>query len=291
MTYKAIYLTFSVAVLGLNITAAQAQNDYPPLEICGNKAQGGIMRGHIDNAYKIYQNEKEISVSEAGDFLLAFGRDEAYQQSVRISYNIPEEDYPSDSYTFSITPTKWDIQKINGVAQSKVTPGESHRDEILRENQSVRKALSENNTTKSYWKQGFIEPLEKYRISGEFGGQRIINTIPKSPHRGLDMAAPLGTPIKAAADGVVKLSGGNFFYSGDMVIIDHGQGLHTMYAHMKDTSVKVGDEVKQGQIIGTVGQTGRATGAHLHWGASLNDTRFNPSSLLKLNDNSLCYKI
>lgn len=285
MNYKAIYLIVSALLMS---NAAQSAE---PLEFCGKRVQGGLVVVHKDNVYKVLQNGKEVPVSEDGDFLLAFDRDAPLQQKIVISANIPEEDYPEDNYTFTIIPTKWDVQKVNGVAQSKVTPSQKDSDEILRENQSVRIALTENNSDKSYWKSGFIEPLDDYRISGQFGGQRIINKIPKSPHRGMDMAAPEGTEIKAAADGVVKLGGGDFFYSGNMVIIDHGQSLHTMYAHMKDVKVKKGDFVKQGEVIGTVGKTGRATGPHLHWGASFNNVRFNPEHLLELGKKEYCEKI
>lgn len=285
MNYKAIYLIVSALLMS---NAAQSAE---PLEFCGKRVQGGLVVVHKDNVYKVLQNGKEVPVSEDGDFLLAFDRDAPLQQKIVISTNIPEEDYPEDNYTFTIIPTKWDVQKVNGVAQSKVTPSQKDSDEILRENQSVRIALTENNSDKSYWKSGFIEPLDDYRISGQFGGQRIINKIPKSPHRGMDMAAPEGAEIKAAADGVVKLSGGDFFYSGNMVIIDHGQSLHTMYAHMKDVKVKEGDFVKQGEVIGTVGKTGRATGPHLHWGASFNNVRFNPKHLLELGKKEYCEKI
>ena len=110
-----------------------------------------------------------------------------------------------------------------------------------------------------------------------------MNKIPKSPHRGMDIAAKEGTPIKAAADGKIVLAYPDLFYSGNTVIIDHGFGLQTIYAHMKEMNVKRGDVVKQGDIIGSVGKTGRVTGPHLHWGASLRDVRFNPQSLLDIN--------
>lgn len=286
MSDKAIYLIIS-AVLLLSTPVRAA----PALEFCGQQVQGGLMTGHSDNLHKVYQNGKEVAVSKDGDFLLAFDRDAPLQQKIIIEHNIPQKDYPQDNYSFTLSPIQWDIQKVNGVAQNKVTPSKTDRDEILRENQSVRTALSENNSDTAYWKQGFIEPLEEYRISGQFGGQRIINEIPKSPHRGMDMAAPEGTEVKASAEGIVKLSGGNFFYSGNMVIIDHGQSLHTMYAHLKDVKVKQGDHVKQGDIIATVGKTGRATGPHLHWGASINNIRFNPQHLLELNDKKYCKRI
>ena len=120
-------------------------------------------------------------------------------------------------------------------------------------------------------------------ITSPFGYRTDPITGEVSYHSGTDIAAPEGTPVKASGSGKVILSGKNYFYTGNMVIIDHGQGLQTIYAHLKEAKVKAGEIVKQGQIIGLVGHTGRATGPHLHWGASLNNVRFRPHSLLNLN--------
>lgn len=131
----------------------------------------------------------------------------------------------------------------------------------------------------------------KGRISGHFGGQRIMNGRKMNPHQGTDIAAPEGTPVKAASNGIVRLSGGNYFYSGNTVVIDHGHRLFTIYAHLKKASVKPGDYVRQGQVIGEVGKTGRVTGPHLHWGASLNGVRFTPESLLHMNNADFCFNL
>ena len=171
---------------------------------------------------------------------------------------------------------------MDGVEQHHVTPSKKHQAEIAREQNDVRHALGQKNMAQ-YWREGFIVPVDG-RISGKFGNQRIFNGVPKNPHSGTDIAAPLGTPVKASGSGVVVLSDKDYFYTGNMVVVEHGQGLHTVYAHLQSAEIKVGDIVQKGDIIGYVGQTGRATGAHLHWGAVWHNIRFRPQSLLDLNN-------
>lgn len=275
MNYKAIYsICFSWSLL--LPTKASA------IEICGTPAQGEILVITAPEAEKLLWNQKEYAKTEDGKFIIAFGRDEKPAQTLQLL----NADRQITELPLGIAPTKWDIQKINGVPQQKVTPSNADKKEIERERKSVRKALTAMSAD-PYWEKGFIRPV-KGRISGNFGGQRVMNGTPLSPHQGMDIAAPAGTPVKASADGIVTLSGGNYFYSGNMVIIDHGHNLSTMYAHLKSAKAKVGDRVKQGDVIGYVGATGRATGPHLHWGASLNGIRFQPASLLKINDKKLC---
>ena len=247
MRTNLIYLMSSLFLFSSNALA---------IELCGNFAQGELI----------------VAKDGAKTSLFALKRDEA-------------EKYRYQNIVFDVAKTKWDLQSIKGVAQNKVTPSSTDQAEIKREQKDVSLALHTNDKSRQDWKKGFILPLDG-TISGHFGNQRIFNGVPKSPHSGTDIAALAGTPVKASGDGKVLLSGGNYFYSGNMVIIDHGQGLQTIYAHLQKTSVKKGDEVKQGDIIGYVGQTGRATGPHLHWGASVHNIRFRPHSLLDINTKS-----
>ena len=276
MRYKVIYLT----IFSLLAFYASAQ----ALEICGDIKQGELLLIKGDNAKKIKilknLDGKNYSVNENGEALVALHRDIA--QKLQLKTN------DGASYELNVTHTKWDIQRITGVQQKHVTPSKQDENEIIREQQDVGRALKHNNMSQ-YWREGFILPVNG-KISGNFGNQRIFNGVPKSPHSGTDIAAPEGTPVKASGSGRVVLSGKNYFYTGNMVIIDHGQGLQTIYAHLKDAIVNEGDEVRQGQIIGHVGKTGRATGPHLHWGASVNNVRFRPHSLLDIN-NKKCQKV
>ncbi len=249
------------------------------VELCGVAKQGEILIGKIDPNQKAIFNNKEIISSNDGLFLLAFGRDEINSQNLQVvSGNLSGE----ETYKFAVALTEWDIQNIKGVPPRKVTPSDSDLAAIEKERKIVRASLKEikNNP---YWKSGFIRPVDG-RISGQFGGQRIMNGVPKNPHQGMDIAAKEGTPVKAASDGEVVLAYPDLFYSGNTIVVDHGHGLQTIYAHLKDMNVKRGDTVKQGDVIGTVGKTGRATGPHLHWGASLRNVRFNPQSLLDMNN-------
>lgn len=245
-------------------------------ELCGRVAQGEIALGKAAAGDEVLFNGSKINVSDEGAFLLVFGRDENQPQMLTIRGEEGEQ-----SYRFDVSKTKWDVQNLKGVPPRKVTPSDADLAAIDLEQRVVRTALQTLNDTTA-WKSGFIRPIEG-RISGNFGGQRIMNNVPKNPHQGMDIAAPAGTEVAATADGEVVLAYPDLFYSGNVVIIDHGFGLQTIYAHLQEMKVKRGDKVKQGDIIGLVGKTGRVTGPHLHWGASLRNVRFNPQSLLDIN--------
>lgn len=272
-TYKVIYLIcFSFLVANF----AQA------LELCGNLAQGEFIQAKAEGSEHAFLNDNELSVLPDGTFIFALGRDAPAIQSLQVT-----EKEKINTYPLEIAPTAWDVQKINGVPPRKVEPTDLDNRKINKEREDLHKALSYHTKTPN-WQKGFIMPVNKGRTSGSFGGQRIMNGKPKSPHQGIDLAAPEGSPVFASADGIVTLSDGEYFYTGNVVVIDHGQNLSTIYAHLKARSVKKGDRVKQGDIIGHVGKTGRATGPHLHWGASLNGVRFQPLSLLKIREKNFC---
>lgn len=275
MPCKAICLTICSLLAALPAEA---------LTMCGAAQQGGIIRLQDENLAKIKLNGKTYTADKKGELAIAFARDAELQQPLKIFY----QDGAMRTYNLQLTQTKWDVQKVNGLPSSKVAPAKTDWAAIQKEQKDVGGALNEFSESES-WKADMLKPAEG-RTSGNFGGQRIMNGQKKNPHQGWDIAVPEGTEIKAPADGEVTLSGGPYFYSGNVVVLEHGQNLSTVYAHLQKTLVQKGDKVQRGQVIGLAGKTGRATGAHLHWGASLNGVRFDAKNLLDFYDKN-CKKL
>jgi len=177
----------------------------------------------------------------------------------------------------TVTDKKYREQHLTIKNKRKVNPNKKDMERITKERPIIRNALK-------HWQEmddvsyKFIAPV-KGKKSSSFGSRRFFNKQPRRPHSGMDIAAPQGAEIVAPADGKV-IETGNFFFNGNTVFIDHGQGLVTMYCHMDKIDVKPGDLVKTGQFIGKVGMTGRVTGPHLHWGVSLNNARVDPQLFL-----------
>jgi murein DD-endopeptidase MepM/ murein hydrolase activator NlpD len=176
-------------------------------------------------------------------------------------------------YDFDVTDKQYEVQRITLKDKRKVNPLPVDMKRITRETRLIRQA-------EASWTNTNDVPLVlnwpvRGPISSTFGLRRIFNNQPRKPHVGLDIAVAQGTPIKAAAAGRVTATG-NFFFNGNTVFIDHGQGLITMYCHMSRIDVHPEQHVDQGQVIGLVGHTGRATGPHLHWSVILNQTMVDP---------------
>ena len=182
-------------------------------------------------------------------------------------------------FRVTVAPEDFREQRMT-LPKGQVDPDAAALKRITLEKEKVKAVLA-GFTPDRLWGSGFLVPVEG-TITGAFGSKRILNGQPRNQHNGEDIAALLGTPVKATNDGVVKMVDDHFF-SGKGVILDHGLGLFTMYFHLDATAVKEGERVKRGDVIGTVGQSGRATGPHLHWGAWLNGSRVNPFALARLS--------
>ncbi len=249
-------------------------------ELRGNPIQGGILVGRVhDTVKKVFFNYNEIPISE-NKFLIAFDRDEKQNHIITVVL----ENGEMESVKFFIIKQEYDTQIIDTIPKKFIEKPEDinliNRIECESDTlKETRKKIYENNNI--YFKD-FTIPVENGKVTGIFGSNRILNGIPVSPHNGLDIAAPVGTEIKAMSTGTVALTG-DYFYNGKFVLIDHGFGLSSIYIHMSTICVEKGDYVICGDKIGEVGSTGRSTGNHLHWGISWNGKRIDPELILDSN--------
>lgn len=179
----------------------------------------------------------------------------------------------SGPVSFTVSPKQYEVQRLTIKNKRKVNPYQNDLERIGRERQEMDAAF--NTFTPVIPQTTFTPPVEGV-MSSSFGLRRILNDQPRNPHSGMDIAAPEGAPILAPASGRI-VAVGDYFFNGNTIMIDHGQGLITMYCHLSKMDVAVGQSVETGFKIGEVGQTGRVTGAHLHWGVSLNNARVNPA--------------
>jgi murein DD-endopeptidase MepM/ murein hydrolase activator NlpD len=167
---------------------------------------------------------------------------------------------------------KYQEQHLTIKNKRKVNPNKQDMERISKER--IRKRAAKNHWSETYPDVDFVWPVTG-KISSVFGLRRFFNEQERNPHTGLDIAAPEGTDIRTTADGIV-IEAGDFFFSGNMVYVDHGQGLISLYAHLSRIDVKPGDILRRGDILGAVGQTGRVTGAHLHFAVIANGVLVDP---------------
>jgi len=201
-------------------------------------------------------------------------RDRKYDVVITIEKNGVKE-----KITKRVQKRKYNIQKIDGLEEKKVTPPEEVYERIKKENKLIAKARAIDSDL-DFFKDKFMIPVDDAIITGVYGSQRILNGKPKWPHYGLDFAQKEGTPVKAMISGTVTLAEPDLYYTGGTLIFDHGHGISTLYMHMNEIFVKKGQKVKQGEVIGTVGATGRATGSHLDVRLNWFDVRLDPATVL-----------
>ena len=242
------------------------------IEFDGEFVQGHFIIGKTNPNTKILVDKKIVKVSKDGYF--AFG----IEKDRKLDIVITEGD---KKIVKKIQRREYNIQKIDGLPKKKVTPPEEFYVRIKKENKLIVNAR-EINSDLTFFKEKFILPVENAIVTGVYGSQRILNGIPKWPHYGLDFAQKKGTPIKAMNNGIATLVEEDLFYTGATLIFDHGHGVSTLYMHLDKIFVNLGDHVKKGEVIGTVGSSGRSTGPHLDVRLNWFGTRLDPATILDI---------
>ena len=246
------------------------------IEFQGKFIQGHFIIGKTEPDTKVLIDKKEVRISDDGYFVFGISRDRKYDVVITLNkYGSKQK------IVKKVLKRKYDIQRIDGLPEEQVTPPKEVYERIKKENKLIGDAKTVNSNL-TYFKNKFIVPIKNTIITGVYGSQRILNGEPKWPHYGLDFAADEGTKIKAMLDGTVTLAEPDLYYTGGTLIFDHGHGISTLYMHMQKIFVKKGQKIKQGDIIGTVGSTGRATGAHLDVRLNWFQTRLDPETVLNI---------
>ena len=248
-------------------------NHLHAVEFRGEFLQGHFIIGLTDPSAKIIIDKKNVKVSNDGYFVFGIDRDRKFDLTITKILNGEKQ-----KIVKKVLKRKYNIQRIDGLEESKVTPPESVYKRIKEENNKIGKARATNSDL-TFFKNQFIMPVEGI-ISGVYGSQRILNGKPKWPHYGIDIAAKKGTMIKSSGTGVVTMAEDDLYYTGGTVIMDHGHGISTIYSHLEMVMVSVGDKINKGDIIGTVGSTGRSTGPHLDFRVNWFQTRLDPMTIL-----------
>ncbi len=261
MDSKIIKLVFVIFLITFKVCA---------VEFRGKFIQGHFIIGKTEPNSKIIIDKKVVKVTKDGYFAFGIGKDRKFDIVITIN---------DKKIVKKIQKRKYKIQKIEGLPKKKVTPPEEFYARIKKENKLIA-AAREIDSDLSFFKEKFIFPVDDAIITGVYGSQRILNGIPKWPHYGLDFAQKKGTPIKAMNTGIVTLAEKDLFYTGATLIFDHGHGISTLYMHMDKIFVNKGDHVKQGDIIGTVGSSGRSTGPHLDIRLNWFGIRLDPATIL-----------
>lgn len=254
----------------LALTAAPAFAQDVRFSVNGALEQGSLAQGAAPAGSLVALDGRPLHATPDGKFVFGFGPDQTKASLVTVRY----PDGGGDSRSFTPAARKYDIQRVNGLPQETVTPPPGVAARIDVEAAAIYLARLSDTAGEDFL-SGFDWPAPGI-LSGVFGSQRIDNGVAMAAHYGVDMAAPVGTPIHAPAHGLVSLTG-DYYLDGGFTLLDHGQGVSTCYLHQSKRLVTAGQKVRRGELIGLIGQTGRATGPHLHWAMNWFEVRLDPS--------------
>ena len=265
-------------ILGIVLAAAALLAAGPEAaagtELRGDFTQGGLIIGRTAADAEVRFLKRSVRVSKNGVFVIGFGRDFGPEAKLLIDH----ADGRHEQRLLKIEHRHYKTERIDGLPQKMVSPDAKTLKRIRAEAARIGK-VRRLDSAQPWFEGGFIWPL-KGRISGVFGSQRILNGKPRRPHYGVDIAAPLGTAVGAPGAGRVALAETDLYFTGGTVMVDHGHGLTSVFSHLHSVAVTVGARVRQGQTIGTLGATGRATGPHLDWRLNWFEQRLDPALLV-----------
>jgi len=267
-------MSFAYADVELN-GQNEALSSQEPVNIVlnGKFTQGALLRGQAPAGAKVTLNGETVQTNKDGKFVVGFEREAPLQQMLVVKLDNGQK-WQRD---ITLEKREYNIQRIDGLEQKMVSPPAEVTARIKKDNINVANARSGNTDLDALFTR--FEWPAKGVISGVYGSQRILNGVPKCPHYGLDIANETGTPVYAPVDGVVTMAD-DLYYSGNTLILDHGMRVFSTFLHMDTITVEVGETVKQGEQIGTIGSTGRSTGPHLDWRINLGNTRLDPQTII-----------
>lgn len=271
MAQPALRCTTVLLALAAIPPGATARDRCDPPQLPQQVRQGELVLGCAPGAGRVDVDGRPVRVAPDGRFVFGVARDQS--GPLRITLHAPEGPRTVD---LEVEARDWRIERVDGLPRQTVTPDPEIAARIAREQAAVGRAR-ERDDPRLDFADGFTQPVQG-RISGVYGSQRILNGEPRSPHYGLDIAAPDGTPVHAPAAGVVSFSD-QLYLTGGTLLIDHGHGLSSSYLHLSRIDVEAGQRVERGERIGAVGATGRASGPHLHWGMNWFEVRIDPALL------------
>lgn len=270
--YREIYLALAFYLFTLSFLPVQASK-INQLSIEGDWVQGAMLRGKTHPRSSVEVLGRSVVIDTNGEFVFGLGRDAPKEVSVVLTNQ--EGEVVTKSY--SVKQRDYRTQSIEGVAQKYVAPPERVSKRIKKDASLVWSAR-QSSKEHDGWTH-FIWPAEG-RISGVYGSQRIFNGVPKRPHYGLDIANKTGEPVYAPASGEVTLAHPDLYYSGGTIIVAHGLGISSTFIHLSKLHVDLGQFIKQGELIGEIGSSGRATGPHLDWRVNWFGQRLDPQLLV-----------
>ena len=267
-------MSFAYADVELNgQNEALSSQEQVNVVLNGKFTQGALLRGQAPAGAKVTLNGETVQTNKDGKFVVGFEREAPLQQTLVVKLDNGQK-WQRD---ITLEKREYNIQRIDGLEQKMVSPPAEVTARIKQDNINVANARSGNTDLDALFTR--FEWPAKGVISGVYGSQRILNGVPKWPHYGLDIANETGTPVYAPVDGVVTMAD-DLYYSGNTLILDHGMRVFSTFLHMDTITVEVGETVKQGEQIGTIGSTGRSTGPHLDWRINLGNTRLDPQTII-----------